>query len=331
MRTFFLTVLLVGFLAPCSSLFSQNINLLSFIRPRVSVFGNYAPSYQLNDSVSFSEWQSGLNVTIPIRTRFKIGGGILDGKGKDLVKGSFVLANFNARYRTASTEVASDLNPLLSLSAGVTGVKFSLRKGIWVYSFGGGFVEEMGGFGGESAFGYGAFARLKIKGLRKLNAYGLALVGGRRFILPIPLIGWVRTFKRKRTLTVVLPLFVRYTKKLGKRGMFRTDFNVNGYAAGFAAEPNPFYSGNPVSERLRLSHSHLRWTVGLYRKSGKGKRWLFGLDAGLNFPTSLRIQDGRENLYQGNGLGTPYISGTIRYRLKMKGLGNFLKDLGLFL
>ena len=326
-KVLFVFFLVIGLL-PWQEVLTQNINLLGFVRPRIGVFANTAPRYQLNDSVSFSETQAGINLTLPFRSRFEMNGGIQDGRGLARIKGSFWLANVNARYRTARTEAATDLKPFLSLSAGVTGVKFSMKKGFWIYSAGGGFVEEVGGFGAGSTFLYGAFTKLRIRGLRRLNAYGLAVVASRRLILPIPIVGWYRSYKRKRTLTVVLPLFIRFTQKIKRNTTFRAELNLNGFNAGFAASPNPLYAQAPMGERLRLGHSHLRMTAGIGQKLGQ--QWWLGLDVGANFPTFLRIGDQGETLYRTNGLGGFYGGVTLRYRLKMNGMGNFLESTGLF-
>lgn len=317
-----LLLILSCFFLLTSTMVAQNINLLSFVRPRVSLFANNALPYQLEDSVRFSESQAGIGTTIPLRTRLSLKGGLKKAKG------SVWLANFNARYRTATTEVARDLNPFLSLSGGVTGVRFSLEKGVWVYSFGGGLIEEVDGFGAGSAFGYGAVTRLKIKGLRKLNAYGAALVAGKRFLLPIPIVGWYRNYKKKRTLTVLLPISIRYTKGIDKGFTLRSELNLSGFTGGFSPTPNPLYSQPPTSDRIRLQHSHLRLTGGAGYKFGG--QWLLGLDAGFNFPTSLQVRDGRERLYQAYGLGAIYLSASLRYRFKMKGLNGVLESLGLF-
>ena len=193
MRPLLIAVLLLGM--GLGSLPGQNISLLSLIRPRVSVFGNVGLPYALSDEVRFSEQQAGASASLPLRSRLHLKSNLLASTG------SALLANVNLRYRNVETEVAPNLGPILSFAGGVTGMHISLDKGIWVYSVGVGLVEEWQGFGTGSAFGYGGFAKLKVKGLKKINAYGLALFGARRLLLPIPILGWVRVYRKRQTLT----------------------------------------------------------------------------------------------------------------------------------
>ncbi len=210
---------------------AQILGLNSIFRPGVKVGAVWIPEGTLADSSTFGMQRLFINTIIPLKTKVDADFKLSELRKADLkLRQSFL--TLNAGMRQLSGNLAGDMR-VMNAAVGITGVRASLKKGVVFYTVNVGFVQKPEALSDLHPYFMGAVGKLKIKGLRKQNIYGLALAyqwGG--IPLPIPLIGWNRPLSKNWSVAILLPASAQVSHKIARRVKSTYAVNLTSFRAG---------------------------------------------------------------------------------------------------
>lgn len=287
------------------NLYSQ-ISINSLFKPGLRVGTIVQPEVAINDSVSVGSYTYLTNVIIPVNGKVKFNLSNLDIGGKQ----EFVTVNAGLQDLRFTDFNSNKL--LYHFSLGFTGVRVTINDGFWVYQVKAGIINDITENRIISPYAYAGAAKVYIKGINKVNAFGLAIVyNGDRF-LPIPIIGFRRKLASKLSMDVILPLEVdinfKATKKIkfvfknmlstSSSGISRNSFN------SIVDQPNSKYTFNTLSLQTTL--------VGSYKFSNN---FIIFAEGGINSYSRINVTEttSKNKISTYNKTLLPYFSLTARF------------------
>lgn len=182
---------------------------------------------------------------------------------------------------------------------GATHLRAGLRSGIWLYTL------NLGVFGSGSRaipLGFASAVRVQVRGLRKQNFFGLALVGVGGQVLPLPVLGLNRRLSRNWDLRMLVPTALTVARSMGSRHSM--EIKLSGQFFQIPAPQEVW--------RYRQLQFSAGWRI-------KSRIWRLSAEAGIAFARNLKIGSFDQDLAP-----APYASLVFNYNLGESKIGSQL-------
>jgi hypothetical protein len=198
---------------------AQSFGLDWLFKPGVRASFLYIPKQSDKDSAHFGLSQVNLSFILPLG-----GKASLDLKALDL-KARQTFLNIGTGIRLPQTNLSENQRRIYNFSLGITHLQVGLRNGIWLYTANAGMVQDAELLDKINLFGVVAFAKIRLRGLRKQDIYGFGVGYFNQSIIPFPILGLNRRLSKKWDFRLLLPvnltLAYRASQKVG------IDFSLN--------------------------------------------------------------------------------------------------------
>lgn len=230
-----------------------NVALNQLFKPNVRLRYQILPTQSWHDSVRLGYRQATLAGIIPL-------GGKADVKLKELkIQAHQTFLNVAIGGRQVEMTNLKENARLGNFSLGVTHVRGRVGKGVWLYS------AQVGGIANQAIqekrnfFGLGAIAKIQIKGLRKQNIYGVAIVIAQNNIIPVPIAGWNRKLGKRWDMALLLPIQANISYKAGKKTTLEWQNGFSAFAFPTEATQIQYFD---VRSSLELTQKlHKNWQI----------------------------------------------------------------------
>lgn len=294
---------------------AQSIDIPSLFNPGIRVGGLYLPEISVNDSVKYGMGRIRTTFIIPLNGNIKV-------SLKDLniaARQSFLSVNAGVRETDFSPMKTS--NNLYNLSVSFLHIRASISNGLWVYYGRAGLDNDLRNDQNIFFTGLAGAAKIYIKGINKINVFGLGVVYSKR-VWPVPIIGLRRKLAENTTLTAILPIEVDITHKFSNK--FEAEFKnaVAALKTGFVVDTlNTHYR----NDHLILSNFNLQTSLLFIYKATRNLQ--IYAEGGV-YPflrLNLTLSDEKTKIVTYNYYFAPYAGITIRYNI-----GKFLFGSQLF-
>ncbi|TAF32597.1 MAG: hypothetical protein EAZ57_07825 [Cytophagales bacterium] len=238
--------------------FSQTLGLTNLFKSSIKTGVVFIPEGNIGDSsATFGMRRFFLNSIIPLKTKIDAEFKLSELKKADLkARQSFLTANVG--WRELSGSISGNLS-IANASVGITGVRASLRHGVVFYTANIGFVQNAEHLEAFHPYFLGAVGRLKVKGLRKQNVYGLVLAYQWGLPLPIPILGWNRPLGKNWSMSILLPVSAQVSHRLSPRVKSAYVLNINSFRAGLI--PNTAQTKLREIPTFMYSQLQLNWQL----------------------------------------------------------------------
>ncbi len=248
-----------------SSLQAQSFGMSRFFRTGMRLTSYYLPEMNLNDSTTFGIHTMNCAFVIPV-------GGNLNLNLRELnvkFQQTFLTTNFGMRFIQTNL---IDNQQLYNAALGITHVRASLKNGFWFYSANLGMIEDKNYLHKVHPYFLGAFAKIKVQGLRKHTIFGVALTYNSGVFLPVPILGINRKLAKKWDINVLLPVEIALIYHPSKR----LDINTKLYFSTFDARTGNFMPRFNLSDQIAtMTYREIRAGVRAdYKISGKYRLFL---------------------------------------------------------
>lgn len=261
-------------------IFAQSFSLNSLFQTgfRASVW--HTPPQNLPVRFGFSHAQ--LHLIVPVGGKTE-----LDLKNFD-IRGRQTFLNMTTGLRVPQTDLTENTRYLYNFSAGFTHLRAGLQNGIWLYSGTVGTVQDLG-LGKYSFFGTLALAKIRIRGLRKQDIFGLGVAYFNNRFLPFPILGLNRRISENIDFRMLLPVQIIVASRLGKS--VNLDFRLNSQV--FATSVLQSSSLNQEAN-WRYNQFQASLLLGL-KIAPKTRLWFEG---GTGFGGQIWVKNSQETTYQ---------------------------------
>jgi hypothetical protein len=203
-------------------------------------------------------------------------------------------ASHKQSFLTLNTGVRRITSPLLhvpaervgNLTVGFTQVYARLGKGILFYTVNGGLLQNTGTK--PNFFATAAFAKIKVKGLRKQNIYGFALAYSFGNVLPVPILGFNRKLGKKWDTHVLLPMSADISFKASKKLNFTAETSLKNFRTYLTLAQYPVFDRQNFQLFFPQTVLHADWDF--------GKRTQLRLTAGCAYAGAVRTYEEKKLL-----------------------------------
>lgn len=292
------------------NIFSQHIGLNWLFQTGFRVGWQAQSPQNFSDSLQFSLQNFHVSAIIPLSGKANLDIKKLDFKAQQ----TFLTMQAGLRH-TQLSQVAQKPN-LYTLSIGLTHIRASIWNGFWLYYTNMGILRDLESSQND-AFFVGAFAKIKVKGLRKQNIYGVALSYNFGNFLPIPLLGFNRKLSEKWDIHLLLPLQAAFLYRLSSK----TDIRLQSQIQFFRVSVKSLE--NWTKNSSQLSFQEIRTGILFRQKIAKNRRLL--AEVGWSDARSLDFWDKENQLVQKNRLnGGLYWSFSLQFDVGNSPIGSQL-------
>ncbi len=211
----------------------------------------------------------------------------LDLKNLD-IRGHQTFLNVSAGLRLPNTELTENQRYLYNFSAGFTHLRAGLQNGIWLYSGTVGTVQDFG-LNKHTLFGTLALAKIRLRGLRKQDIFGLGVAYFNDRFLPFPILGLNRKLSENMDLRILLPVQVVLAYRLGKK--VNLDLRINSQVFAATVLQSPSLANREANWR----YNQLQAGLILGFKIASKTRLLF--EGGTGFLSQLSVKNKLDSNY----------------------------------
>ncbi len=265
--------LLILFCLFSNIVFAQSFSLNSLFQTgfRASVW--HTPAQ--NSPIRFGFSHAQIHLITPLGGKTE-----LDLKNLD-IRGRQTFLNITAGLRLPNTELTENQAYLYNFSAGFTHLRAGLQNGIWLYSATLGTVQDFG-LNKHTLFGTLALAKIRVRGLRKQDIFGLGLAYFNDRFLPFPILGLNRKLSESIDLRVLLPVQIILAYRLSKKA--NLDFRINSQVFAATVLQSPSLANSEANWR----YNQLQASLILGFKIASKTRLL--LEGGTGFLNQLSVR-----------------------------------------
>lgn len=277
----------------------QNLGIGFLFRPSVRVGAQAIPQQPVGDSLSFGVNRTFANFVIPLGGSAEVEVDLKRLKKLEIKKGlnAKVQQHFltiNSGLRQFQGNYAKPTRHAYNFGVGLTGIKASLRRGLWFYTTNLGIIQSTAQSEGFHPYFLGAGGIIFVKGLRKQTVLGAGLTYWRGGFLPFPLLGITRPLGKKFTMELLLPAQAQVRYKAHKKAELRAFVGLQSFAAGLGAAP-PSWLNEAETGNYFLRFSEVR--TSLIAEWKVKKRMAFFFEAGATTLAQLDLFREGESLH----------------------------------
>ena len=261
---------------------NAQVSINSLFKPGLRVGTIIQPDIAINDTVSVGSYMYRTNVIIPVNGKVKFDLSNLDIGGKQ----EFV--TINAGLQDLRFSNFSENKLLYHFALGFSGVRVTINDGFWVYQAKVGMINDITENRILAPYAYAGAAKVYIKGINKVNAFGLALVySGNRF-LPIPIVGFRRKLANKLKLDVILPLEVDLNYKVARKFKMTFKNKLAMYSSGIAYNS---FQNLPTTSDEKYIFSDLSFQTTLVLSYKFSNRFIIFAEGGANIYSRIDVTE----------------------------------------
>jgi len=269
------------------NIFSQQIGLNWLFQTGFRAGWQAQSPQNFSDSLQFSLQNFHVSAIIPLSGKVN-----LDIKKVDLKAQQTFLTMQAGLRQTQFGQLAPKPN-LYNIGIGFTHIRASIWNGFWLYYANMGVLRDLESSQND-AFFVGAFAKIKVRGLRKQNIYGVALSYTFGNLLPIPLLGFNRKLSKNWDMNLLLPLQAAFIYRFSQKTAIHLQSQIQFFRVSVKSLENW------TKNSSQLSFQEIRTGVLLRQKIAKNRRLL--AEIGWSDARSLDFWDKENQLVQKNRL-----------------------------
>jgi len=287
---------------------AQNIDVPSLFKPGVRLGGLYMPDISINDSVRYGTTTFRTTVIIPLNCNVNFNLQELN------VSAHQSFLTINTGMSKTNFSMINTSNNIFNCSLSFLHIRASLSNGLWIYYVSTGLENNLKNNKNNFFTGIAGTAKVYIKGLNKINVFGLGIVYSKR-VLPIPVIGLRRKVSDKTFFTAILPLEMDLSHKFSKKFELQLTSAATSLTSGFIVDTMNEHLPKYQNNNLMLSNINIQTSLLVIFKASKNLQ--IYAEGGI-YPflrLNLTISNKQTSIVKYDYNFAPFVDVTLRYNI----------------